>query len=811
MLVIIQVGSESSLPDNIGVEMSKTMLLIILTFSTGILCAITHTVNLDGSAQFTAIQSAINASVDNDTVLVYPGRYLENITILNKRIILGSRELTTGNPLYIGQTIIDGQRLESCIKVSGTGQNESVFSIIRGFTITKGHAVIVQFQYFTEGGGVKIYNSAKVELINNRIFDNQSGVGGGVYISSGSLNLRGNSISGNIASVYGGGIYIVDGSIVNFDPIIRSSIYTNFAGQGSDILFFNFDNPPTVYADTISVIDQTSYFICNEQGWDWASPQPVIVANHAYINEINHDLYVSLNGNDDNDGQNPTSPLKTIAIAFQRIASDSLNPKTVFIAPGEYKQSEGQIYPIQLKTYINFMGSGENTTKIILDDPNFPTSGIMCRITKHAKFQGFSINGSDIQGTSGIYLRPEDPLAEILIDRLTFEHLKSLYPYTYGSSLFINACHNVTITNSNFQNNRANGSAGINLNRSSGLIENCNFKDNIADDLSQSMTEGCDIQAEVNGHLLIRNCNFSGGQTAFVNEPNSPLFGIVSIISEPGSISYVNIENCLFTDGHVAGGAAFTFSGENPGKMNIINCTFANNTSLETATVLNGYINVKNCIFKNPTTREIMLGYPQVYGVATNLHIDYSDVRGGAALIPLPQYYTWGMGNTTLDPLFASTNPLDDNYLYLTADSPCVDTGTPDTTGLFLPLADLAGNYRIWNNRVDMGCYEFGSPTGNEDDLPAKSGAAMYNYPNPFNPSTTISFHIPISSHVSLSVYNIRGQKVAQLINENMPLGLHKVVWDGKDNNKQAVGSGVYFVKLETGNETSTRKMILIK
>ncbi len=135
--------------------MSKTMLLMILIFSTGILCALTHTVNLDGSAQYTTIQSAINASADNDTVLVYPGRYLENITILNKRIILCSKEMTTGNPVYIGQTIIDGRRLGSCIKVSGTGSN-GLASIIRGFTITNGQGSMGENVFYPGGGGHKL-------------------------------------------------------------------------------------------------------------------------------------------------------------------------------------------------------------------------------------------------------------------------------------------------------------------------------------------------------------------------------------------------------------------------------------------------------------------------------------------------------------------------------------------------------------------------------------------------------------------------------------------------------------------------------
>jgi hypothetical protein len=125
---------------------------------------------------------------------------------------------------------------------------------------------------------------------------------------------------------------------------------------------------------------------------------------------------------------------------------------------------------------------------------------------------------------------------------------------------------------------------------------------------------------------------------------------------------------------------------------------------------------------------------------------------------------------------------------------------------------DLAGNYRIWNNRIDMGCYEFGSePVGNEDDIHPEVCATMYNYPNPFNPSTTICFNLLKASHVNLAVYNIRGQIVRQLADENMPLGKHQVVWDGKDEGGKACGSGVYFYRLSTSEISVTKKMLLLK
>ena len=85
-------------------------------------------------------------------------------------------------------------------------------------------------------------------------------------------------------------------------------------------------------------------------------------------------------------------------------------------------------------------------------------------------------------------------------------------------------------------------------------------------------------------------------------------------------------------------------------------------------------------------------------------------------------------------------------------------------------------------------------------------------YPNPFNPTTTISFSIPNDSNVELSIYNIKGQKVKQLVSDQLPSGQHSVMWDSRDDNNLPVGSGIYFYQLRIdGNSKAINKMILIK
>jgi photosystem II stability/assembly factor-like uncharacterized protein len=86
------------------------------------------------------------------------------------------------------------------------------------------------------------------------------------------------------------------------------------------------------------------------------------------------------------------------------------------------------------------------------------------------------------------------------------------------------------------------------------------------------------------------------------------------------------------------------------------------------------------------------------------------------------------------------------------------------------------------------------------------------NYPNPFNPETAISFSTTESTEqTELIVYNMKGQKVKQLISEQLSAGQHSTVWNGTDDNGKSVSNGVYFYKMKSGNYQETKKMILLK
>ena len=89
------------------------------------------------------------------------------------------------------------------------------------------------------------------------------------------------------------------------------------------------------------------------------------------------------------------------------------------------------------------------------------------------------------------------------------------------------------------------------------------------------------------------------------------------------------------------------------------------------------------------------------------------------------------------------------------------------------------------------------------------------NYPNPFNPTTTIRFDLNTNANVDLAIYNVKGQKIRTLINDEVQSGSHHIVWDGKDDHQVQTSSGIYFYRFTTSSGedryTATKKMILMK
>ena len=101
-------------------------------------------------------------------------------------------------------------------------------------------------------------------------------------------------------------------------------------------------------------------------------------------------------------------------------------------------------------------------------------------------------------------------------------------------------------------------------------------------------------------------------------------------------------------------------------------------------------------------------------------------------------------------------------------------------------------------------------PTDPKGEIPAEFNVEQ-NFPNPFNPVTEIRYTLPRESYVNISIYNILGQKVKNLVDEYQSAGYKTVKWNGKNDQGQNVASGVYFYKIKAGDFTKVKKMVIIK
>ncbi len=111
---------------------------------------------------------------------------------------------------------------------------------------------------------------------------------------------------------------------------------------------------------------------------------------------------------------------------------------------------------------------------------------------------------------------------------------------------------------------------------------------------------------------------------------------------------------------------------------------------------------------------------------------------------------------------------------------------------------------------VSMGYFTISGPSGVEENA-RPLALTVSNFPNPFNPSTAISFTLPAPGRVSLTVYDITGRRVRELVSESLSAGVHTTVWDGKDERGESVASGVYISRLTMGKFSATGKMLLVR
>jgi len=797
------------------------MLLLIVS---GCLCSVTRTVAIDGTQQYISIQAAVDASANRDVVMVYPGRYIENINLMGQSISLVSLYSTDPVPSYIENTIIDGN-LGTCVRV------------INGETITLNGFTLVNNEngYYgspiNPGGGLYVRNNSSAIVSNCIIRNCIAQSGGGITVGNHSnLSLSNVNIFNNQALTIGGGIAFDESDALTFDPVALCSVYNNSASRGMDFSFtFHYETQNSYNIHLLrgsSILSEPDgYFVgvrnCNV----------TLDIQEGYITQIDSDLYVSPNGDDANTGLSAESPMQSIVHAMQRIASNPTNPRTIYLAEGTYSNSDNnQVFPAGVKSHVGVIGAGMDDTII---DGEFLRTAWGAWYANDIEIANMKIINcrSSYTFPLGVYYS-----SDICLHDLKFEN-------NWGanfSAMTIGYSENIII-----ENIIAGYTTYDNDLMTIGAFECDNLLVNNFVSSNNTITDW-----ESNGlGLYFSSCDLVLRNSIIANNTAQdawPFFytniypGFEDFNLDMSNVLIINntISNCSWVSNPIYMQNRFQ-------PMQINNCTFANNNTNTTLTSVIGGADIRNLVSYNPgTPNELYLvNYISNNGMSYSASVSNSLFRTGTVGSSLPDLVTLTDNIMDSNPLFLGT--VDTNlsidqpeYYQLSSGSPCINTGTADTTGLNLPPMDLAGNYRIWDGRIDIGCYEYGSePWVSNDDpeLPTPpEGFRLSVYPNPLlNTSRAagvfIEFTLPRkpASHPVVEIFNIRGQKVKTiLISESYnslvsKAGLsgdvkqngefYSTIWNGKDDNNRALASGTYIVKVIADRIATTTKITIIR
>ena len=755
-------------------------------------------VALDGTQAYTSIQSAINTAIDQDTILVHPGRYYENIVISDRQLTIGSLELINGDSTYIAQTIVDGNQNGSCFSIN----NNSNVSI-QGFYLTKGTGTPSYSWGERIGGAIYAFES-EISVINCLIIDNKAYSGAGLFFCYSSGYLAGTTITDNWGKECGALTFssLLEDTIL-FDQNNRCSIYCNYATFANDIAIASgYLHHIDIYLDKFTVSDTSSFVIecirTTPYGYGELFTY-TLYYNTAVLSQQFADYYINPEGNDNNSGLSIDDPIKTIAVALLKIGADSEHPHTIHLANGVY--GDDQQFPLNLRSYVSIIGESESGVIFSGPDVFFIGSSSEKEVTiRNITFEAITdqefyqhelidcVSCFSIDGVMDKFSLTLENLSFLNCQPVHYDNMYELGRFVYPERLIL---RNITVKD-------CMGSVAFRFWGGNTYAENINIHHFYAPPSGEQ--GGTAISITTNNPV------YTGGDNIF---NNLLITGCIANLVDNVQTSVLHINasflpttyknyfiNATITDNWWTPeyGAAITL-GEDA-KAIFINSIIYNSLMIGMNFLLRRYDLPSRLSFLN-----CLVG-PSENPWDTITNNSYSNI------------VEWYGNNLSSDPYFYAYNP--DNPYNLGQNSPCIDTGTTDFSIFDIPywyqfpLYDLAGYPRIYGNQVDLGAYEWQGEIGVEDLL-SVSNLCISNYPNPFNASTTIRYNIPKNGDVRINIYNTKGQLVKTLIDEYKTKGNYQIVWNGKDGNGNSVSSSLYFLQITDVRNAQTHKMLLLK
>ena len=485
---------------------------------------------------------------------------------------------------------------------------------------------------------------------------------------------------------------------------------------------------------------------------------------------------------------------------------------------------------------VNFQGYYSLTVNGLLeavgtetDSIQFITAESMCWFgihfadtpgSSHLAYCTVSRSGNSIVGVGAINCINSDPVithCRISDNQSHAEHS------AYAGGIALNNS-NAEISWCDISNNKSGMyGGGINILNSSPVIAGCNISANkatqqgggiyIAGNSSPIIT-GCAIERDTSnmygggiavagGEVTISDCTV-GYNKAYDGGGGISIFG--------GSVS---LNGCIFEHNYCQafsgqGGGIFA----NSGTLTADHCTFFGDyvqqwevNGMEIHTGGNAAMTVTNSILYSDA-------YLIFSGSSLPASVSYNDFLTDSfhwyftgnippGLRELTQVNANGDSsdvyyNIFMEPMFVDFANGD---YRLTENSPCIDAGDPNSP------------YDSDGTVADIGVYYFDPLVGidEHDEILSTQFSLSQNYPNPFNPSTVIEFDLPRRLNVSIVIFNLLGQVVAEVADQLYSAGSHQVTWNGHSSDGKSVTTGVYFYRLEADDFVKTKKMLLLK
>ncbi len=804
-------------------------------------------------ADYPKIQLAVNAAVNGDSVVVSSGTYFENVIFRGKKILLTSRYCETGDVSFISSTIINGSKpafsdTASCVLIIN---GEDSTAVLQGFTLTGGTGTAWKDEHspgtYREGGGVLVALSSPI-IRNNLIINNEavntgglaSGGGGGMRCGDGSPRILNNVIMSN-KGMYGGGIVLnycdgvaIKNNIIYLNKVDKfkggptyggggiwindklsgiphvienNTLYLNFAldvgsepaGAGAAILIWNgaaatirnniiWENhfvqtgAVAIYSSTVSITYND--IMETAPGTGNITVDPGLADSSFYLGSGSPCIDAGDPSASYNDIENSSSPgiAKSPSRGGVRNDIGAYGGKGALVFPNFNRSA---IFVPLPSVSLGYVPPGETRSLTI----NYWSYG-----TKPLKVDSIRICGNV---TSGISLSQSAPVE---LKPLAFDSIKVTWttsqPITMLDTVLI--YHNDS-TQSNPARIPVTGKTYSIIPSQQGMMYAFSGS---ADGGKMYTVDTSNAKLSLQGptdHSSVVSARINSVTKeiiALTSEATIQLIRVSSVGAQSLPISTISIAN--------AKGMAFTSSGTlYLAAFNGVIYSVDINTGASTQMAATG-LHLAGLAF-NPingslwgTVRPVSTGKDNIYKI--NL------ATGAATFVGAT-----GFGVTTKDITFDGKGRM----------FGVIDSGTAaqsylisidTTTGVGKKIGGMGVS---GVETIELSSYYVTSLHAMHSPAPQEFYLGQ-NYPNPFNPTTYIRFAVPEAHQpsaeivefrfVSLKVFDTLGREVAMLVNEQKPAGIYDVQFDASK-----LASGVYLYRLQAGNFSDTKKMILMK